>query len=134
MADKIFIDTSAFYAYFDRSDSEHRKVSEFMDTSMYDFYTSNYIIDELITLLRYRNFDIGQISSFINELWAETFCSLFYVTPDIEQKAWKMIIKYKEHKLSFTDCTSFIIMRENSIINACSMDKHFKVAGFIVMP
>lgn len=134
MADKLFIDTSALYAYYDKSDSAHLKVAAFLDASEDIFYTSNFVLDELITLLRYRNFAIEQISSFIDALWLEKFCALLYLSPDIQRKAWKMMVKYKDHKLSFTDCTSFALMREHAIKKACTVDAHFKVAGFIVLP
>ena len=134
MANKLFLDTSALYAYFDKSDSEHRNVSEFLDSYKGTLFTSNYILDELITLLRYRNFEVDQIKSFIDELWKEVFSTLLYVSIEIERDAWNMLIKYKDHKLSFTDCTSFILMRKNSIKQACSVDGDFKIAGFIMKP
>ena len=53
----IFIDTSAFLAIADKSDMSHRLV-----TSIYEevigqrtiLYTSNYVIDKAITLIRAR--------------------------------------------------------------------------------
>lgn len=134
MASKIFVDTSAFFAYFDSGDSGHGAVAEFMDESKDDFCTSNYVVDELVTLFRYRNFSVEKIRPFIEELLGETFCRLYRVTPEIERAAWEMMIKYDDHRLSFTDCTSFIIMRANSIEKACSMDQHFRIAGFLVFP
>jgi predicted nucleic acid-binding protein len=134
MADKLFLDTSALYAHFDKSDSAHKKISSFLDGSEDIFYTSDYIIDELITLLRYRNFAIEQIKIFIDALWEEKFSYLLNVCSDTRREAWKMMKKYKDHKLSFTDCTSFILMRHHFINKACSIDEHFKIPGFIVLP
>lgn len=134
MRNKIFLDTCALFAYFDKSDIEHKKISEFIDSSTFKLFTSNYIVDELITLLRYRKFSIDILKQFIDEIWMQSFCKLIYVSPAIEQKAWKLLVKYKEHRFSFTDCTSFIIMRENSITSVCSMDHHFKLMGFDVFP
>jgi predicted nucleic acid-binding protein len=49
----LFIDTSAFYAIADTSDRRHQAVSKFSDNAVgkYQFVTTNYILDELYTLL-----------------------------------------------------------------------------------
>jgi len=134
MADKLFLDTSALYAYFDKSDSEHERISEYINLSADDFYLTNYIVDELITLLRFRNFEIKQFKSYIDEIWNESFCNIMYVMPEIEKEAWKMLIKYHDHKFSFTDCTSFVVMKKSLIKKVCTVDEHFKIAGFRVYP
>lgn len=134
MADKLFLDTGVLFAYFDKSDSEHKKISSILDSSKDIFYTTNYIIDELITLLRFRNFKVSQIKAFIDDIRNEKIAFLLYVTPEIEELAWVLLNKYKDHKFSFTDCTSFVIMRENGIKKACALDDHFKTAGFTVFP
>ena len=55
-------------------------------------------------------------------------------TPEIEESAWKFMLKYKDHDFSFTDCISFTLMRKNSIKRACALDEHFKAAGFQRFP
>lgn len=134
MANKLFLDTGALYAYFDKSDAEHNDVKALLNSSNDTFYTSNFIIDELITLLRCRNFRLSQIKPFIDELWLEKFLYILYITPEIENLSWIFMNKYKDHAFSFTDCTSFIIMKENSIKKACALDEHFKIPGFQVFP
>lgn len=134
MADKLFLDTGALYAYFDKSDAEHKKISSFLDSSTDVFYTSNFIIDELVTLLRCRNFKVSQIKSFIDNLRQGKIAFIIHVTPEIEDLSWEFLYKYKDHDFSFTDCTSFVAMRENGIKKACALDDHFKAAGFSVLP
>lgn len=134
MADKLFLDTGALYAYFDKNDSEHSKVSSFLDSSADAFYTTNFIIDELVTLLRCRNFKVSQIKSFIENLREGEIAVILHVTPEIEDMSWEFLNKYRDHDFSFTDCTSFVIMKENGIKKACALDDHFKAAGFSVYP
>jgi predicted nucleic acid-binding protein len=93
MAGRIFLDTGALYAYFDKSDAEHKKVTAFIDSSDCDFYTSNFIIDEIITLLRCRNFKVSYIKPFIDELRQESFSTILYITPEIEELAWQFMNK-----------------------------------------
>jgi len=134
MADKIFIDTSALYAFFDKSDAEHEHVKEYLSLSDDFFYTSNFIIDELITLLRCRKFNVQQIKPFIDDIRKASFTYVLHVTAEIEDRSLILMNKYKEHDFSFTDCTTFVLMRENFIKKACTLDEHFKIAGFRVFP
>jgi predicted nucleic acid-binding protein len=38
--------------------------------------------------------------------------------------------KHSDHTYSFTDCTSFVVMRELRIRDALTSDRHFAAAGF----
>ena len=40
-------------------------------------------------------------------------------------------LKHQDHGWSFTDCASFVLMREEGMRDALSTDKHFKQAGFV---
>lgn len=40
--------------------------------------------------------------------------------------------KYADQRVSFTDCTSFALMRRRRITKAFSFDRHFALAGFEV--
>ena len=52
---KVFIDTSAFYALVDWKDKNHKKARKTRDSMRgknMRLYTSNYIFDESVTLIR----------------------------------------------------------------------------------
>ena len=42
--------------------------------------------------------------------------------------------RYRDKDLSFTDCTSFILMRELKVREALTTDHHFLQAGFGIKP
>ena len=35
-----------------------------------------------------------------------------------------------DHEFSFTDCVSFVVMKELRLVDALATDKHFCIAGF----
>ncbi len=129
----LFIDTSAFYAFIDDSDESYKKITEIFQKRTEHFVTSNYILDELITLLRVRKIPLKKFKIFIDALWNNEICDVIRIIEDIDFNAWQMMNKYKEHSFSFTDCTSFILMKNYNINKVCTLDKHFQIVGFEVI-
>ena len=41
--------------------------------------------------------------------------------------------RHCDHRYSFTDCTSFVLMRELKISDVLTTDEHFREAGFNVL-
>jgi predicted nucleic acid-binding protein len=41
--------------------------------------------------------------------------------------------KHADHLCSFTDCSSFVVMRELRLTDALTTDRHFRQAGFRVL-
>lgn len=44
------------------------------------------------------------------------------------------MFRWRDKPFSFTDCTSFVIMKEQRIRQALTCDEHFAYAGFQVLP
>ena len=130
----IFVDTGAWYALLDKSDANHRAAVKFYDSLVHPLVTSNYIADEVITLVRNRlgykvAVEIGQ------KLWDESIANLFRVMPGDEKKAWEIFVGYQDKTFSFTDCTSFALMERMGITEVFAFDEHFTQYGnFIVLP
>ncbi len=59
---------------------------------------------------------------------------LIRVTPEDEQMAWTLFRNRSERRYSFTDCTSFALMRRLGIDAALALDEDFRAEGFRVMP
>ncbi len=53
---------------------------------------------------------------------------------EIFELAWELFETYKDKKLSFTDCTSFAIMKKRGIEKAFSFDGDFESMGFMLLP
>ena len=130
----IFVDTGAWYALLDEDDANHHAAVRFKDSLVHPLVTSNYIADEVITLVRSRlghnvAVKIGQ------KLWGESIANLIRVTPRDEIKAWEIFMKYQDKAFSFTDCTSFTLMERVEVTEVFAFDEHFKQYGsFIVLP
>jgi predicted nucleic acid-binding protein len=121
---QIFVDTSAWYALLDKTDSFHSHAVELFHSLTHPIITTNFIADEIITLVKNRlghdiAIDIGQ------KLWNEEVSILIRITSTDEENAWKIFVNYRDKGFSFTDCTSFAIMERLGIKEVLAFDDHF---------
>jgi len=56
------------------------------------------------------------------------------VNGDLRKRAWEVFVKYRDHRFSYTDCTSFAVMRQMGIDKVFGYDRDFEVVGFVVVP
>jgi predicted nucleic acid-binding protein len=136
---RMFIDTGAWDAIADREDRNHDKALQFRDeiTGKCTLVTTNYILDELYTLLLL-NIGYQQTVLFkkkIDILIEEHILGITWVTGDIAEEAWKIFEQYNEDKQwSFTDCTSYVVMKNLGITEVFAFDRHFEQMSFTRKP
>jgi hypothetical protein len=53
-----------------------------------------------------------------------------WIGPDRFDATKTFFRKHSDHAYSFTDCTSFVMMRELRLVDALTTDPHFVEAGF----
>jgi len=133
---RVFVDTGAWYALFNDLDIYHRRASAFMQKLIGEkarFFTSDYVIDETLTLMRAR---LGYTKAVEFGRWVlqSPLVKRINVDEKIWQSAWEMFVKYNDKAFSFTDCTSFAIMRQLGLMNAFAFDHNFEQAGFVMLP
>ncbi len=120
----IFVDTSAWAALFVPDDLRHEAARTWHDQNQDQLITSDYVVDELLTLLKTR-FSTQVAIRAGQSLWSGRPCRLFYLNlQDIEQ-AWKIFQSHRDKGWSFTDCTSFALMQRLHLSSAFAFDKHF---------
>ena len=131
----IFVDTSAWWAYCDVSDQYHQEAIERMSKMAGNvrLVTTDYVFDETITGLRFhaghkKAVEVGTLLLSSKTVW------LVDITPDVRSDAWKMFCKYSDKGFSFTDCTSFPLMKSLKIKKAFTFDEHFRIMGFEITP
>ncbi len=129
---RLFVDTSAWLALNDRNDQYYSKAvakSGEIKKHRIELVTSEYIMDESITLIRYRVSHQAAVT-FGDSLLNSNIVRIEDVGAEERYKAWEMFKRYADKELSFTDCTSFILMKNLRLQKAFAFDEHFKQAGF----
>jgi uncharacterized protein len=130
---RVFVDTSAWYALIDRNDPEHTSVVTQLNVYRGRLVTSNYIFDETLTLLRYRlGFEPSR--KFGEQVRNGQLVQLQRISPRDEALAWDIFIRYQDQAFSYTDCTSFTFMQRLSLSQAIALDNDFRLFGFQTLP
>lgn len=94
--------------------------------------TTDYVLDETATLLNFRK--LGHpCHPFFQLIDSSRALSVIRVDADRFQRARAYFLKRIDHGYSFTDCSSFICMKEHRIKDALTHDKRFGQAGFNVL-
>jgi predicted nucleic acid-binding protein len=102
------VDTSAWYALIDARDPDHDNALSVLKAYEGRLVTTNFILDETITLIRYR---LGwrQAHQFGQAALKSEIAHLVRTGFKDEEAAWEIFTKYRDKAFSFTDCTSFAI-------------------------
>ncbi|MBI4654145.1 MAG: PIN domain-containing protein [Nitrospirae bacterium] len=132
---RLFVDTSAWLALNDRNDQYHNKAtakSAEIKKQKIELITSEYIIDESITLIRYRVSHKAAVI-FGDSLINSSIVRIIDVTGEDRIKAWEMFKKYEDKEISFTDCISFVLMKNLKLHKAFTFDEHYKQIGFEIL-
>lgn len=129
----IFVDTSAWFAYADRETDQHHIARGLFANHHDRLVTTDYVLAELLTLLRARRRD-GVALSLGQRLLSGADAQLIWVTPADVARAWEFF-QFRDKEWSFVDCVSFAVIERLGISTAFSYDNHFRQFGkLIVLP
>jgi predicted nucleic acid-binding protein len=128
----IFIDTGALIGRYLSQDQHHENAIrkwEKIQHSNEKCFTSNFVLDELFTLLaRWTDYEFAAAKA--HNIYASAAFKILRPDQVIEEQAIELFLKFSDQKISFTDCVSFVLMKQNKIKRAFSFDRHFVSAGF----
>ncbi len=131
---RVFIDTSFFKALIDEKDDFHSdavQILDILEKNKTHLITTNYILDESITLLRNRC-GIDRVRDLRRSLAELKPLKIYRVFAQDDAKAWDWFWNDWSH-LSFTDCVSFTVMKRLEITHVATFDQHFQRAGFTIV-
>lgn len=131
----VFVDTSAWFALLNKKDRDHQKIKNIYQTLLENsntLITSNQVLGETFTLLRYKVKNNELPFKFIELVNDSILIKRVFIEEKTERAAVKILRNYKDHKFSYVDATSFAVMNRLELKYALSLDIHFAAAGFII--
>ena len=128
----IFVDTGAWFAAFVPNDTDHAAADAWLETNTEPLVTTDYVIDELLTLMKMRG-EFRRALRLGASLFAEEIAQVAWVLPDDIQQAWDIFRRYDDKGWSFTDCVSRVVMERLEIQRAFAFDDHFRQFGTVIV-
>jgi len=132
----VFVDTTGWMACADEADPAHTASKSSRDSWLETgglLLTTDYVADETLTLLRMR-LGLAVAEAWWRQVDGSARLRWEHVSPTHADKARDLFFRFRDKDYSFTDCTSFVVMRELKLREALTTDHHFKQAGFVVWP
>lgn len=124
----IFVDTGAWFARYVADDVDHGTALQWFLSVPDRLVTTDYVVDELLTLLKVRGY--SEIAYSVGmPLVSGVACQLEYVQPADVHRAWIAFSAYRDKAWSFTDCVSRAVIERLGISTACTFDNHFRQFG-----
>ena len=131
-AREIFVDTSGLYSLIDRRDAHHVAARDIVVAALRGgrrLVVTDYVVCETVNLANARGgsalgekvLELIETSAGIRVEW---------IGPERFAATRLLFRKHADHRYSFTDCTSFIVMHELKLGQALTHDRHFIEAGF----
>jgi predicted nucleic acid-binding protein len=132
----IFADTAGWLCLADSNDPKHKDACTVRDEWLRQggiFVCTDYVADETLTLMRIR-LGLHTASKWWEQVERSSRVRWEWMSPLRAEKARRWFFQWKDKDFSFTDCTSFVLMRELRLHRALTTDKHFQNAGFETVP
>jgi predicted nucleic acid-binding protein len=141
-SDRFFIDTWAWLVLANDQDPAFVNVSKIRASVAKRrgaWVTTDYVLDETITRL-FSAAPFVAAHRFTEAIFESSRFGLVdieRVTPDRFNLAWRMRVRYRDKPgISFTNLTSFVVMRELGLRQVLTGDAHFQQVGmgFVRLP
>ena len=112
-------------------DENHKNAAaiyESLKKSRTIIFTSDYILDETLTLTMARENHTQSIAAG-KALFESSVIKIVYVAPEYLQASWELYQKYRDKRFSFTDVTSLVITKVFGIKKIFGFDREFEKVG-----
>jgi uncharacterized protein len=132
----VFVDTGGWMACADLGDPAHVACAAARDATLEAgriLITTDFVVDETLTLIRFR-LGLAAANAWWQQLDGSARLRWERVENDRFERARSLFFQYRDKDLSFTDCTSFAVMRELRLTTVITTDGHFRQVGFDVLP
>jgi hypothetical protein len=133
---RIFVDASAWIALHNRRDQHHAAaVRAFRDLTgtAVRLVATDYVVDEALTHIRLWG-GHGAAVRFGEVVRNHPLVDWVDVDATVWAAAWEIFVRYDDKDFTFTDCTSFAVMRQRTLRDAFAFDQNFAQMGFRLLP
>jgi predicted nucleic acid-binding protein len=133
-----FVDSGAWIALYSLRDQHHAEafaIFRSLEQQKARLLTTDFVIDETVTRLRYDASHSAAVVFLDAIEGAERKNTVTVVAIDRNsfEQAKRLFRQYSSERLSFTDCTSFVVCQSYGISAAFAFDRHFPIMGITLL-
>ena len=135
MREILFIDTWGWVVIHNKREPRHSEVDALYRKCRLDggsICTTDYVLDETFTLL-FRRLPLSlaeESVALLGEAVTQGYLNLEWVSPERFEEAKELRLRFRDKpKISFTDLTSMVVMKELGVTSILTDDDHFTQVG-----
>ena len=126
----MLLDTSGLFCLVHRDEPEHKdSVSLYAGADRRLIH--NYILAEFVSLARTRGLARSLALGFSEDILNDQSVEVVWVDDQMHRQALELLQNRQDKSYSLCDAVSFLIMRDRSISEALTTDRHFAQEGFL---
>jgi len=135
LIEMLFVDTWGWVVLHNKRETKHEEVKAFYRQyrlSGANIYTTDYVLDETLTLLfRRLPLDLAKTSmKSINDAIEQGYLHLEWMTAPRFEETKVLRLRFDDKPwISFTDLTSMVVMKELGVKDIITGDEHFEHVG-----
>lgn len=128
----IFVDTGGWFASIVPTDKNHEKARDWFLQNREPLITTNYIVDETLTLFKARG-EYKRALQIGEQFFNGSLSSVYNLNGEDLAETWQVFKQFSDKEWSFTDCSSKVVMEKLEITHAFAFNGHFKQFGTIIV-
>lgn len=137
MSKAVFVDTSGWFAAANARENNHAEAAAAYDEfsqRRVRLVTTNLVVAEMhILTVRKHGAEAG--CTLLDAIFADPLYTVVTSDRELESEATDRWLRpYRDHRFSLTDAVSFEVMRRERIGDSFTLDHHFEVAGYKLIP
>lgn len=135
----LFCDSSFFVAYYSASDQYHPQAVRIINdlkAQKPQIITTDYVFDETLTFLlaTHHYYGYPRALKFDENVTSGEQFKLLFVNENLFYRAKEIFKRFnKDKRWSFTDCTSYVLMKDFGIRRVLTFDENFSQMGFKIV-
>jgi len=128
----IFVDTGGWFASIVPTDKNHEKARSWFLQNREPLITTNYIVDETLTLFKARG-EYRRALQIGEQFFDGSLSSVYDLNGEDIAAAWETFKRFSDKEWSFTDCSSKVVIEKLAITHAFAFNGHFKQFGSVIV-
>jgi predicted nucleic acid-binding protein len=128
----LFVDSGAWLAFFSARDGHHAEADRLVReafASKISLFTTNLVLAEVHRLLLFRA-GIRPAAVALERIDMSAKVTVLYTDASTHREARSWLAKLHDQVISYTNATSFAVMKAKRCQHALSFDHDFVIAGF----